>query len=132
MRKVAIDIHGTIDADPPAFAELTRRLRDKGMEIHITTGVSESPELHEKLKGWGILYDKLFSITDYHKSIGTPIEWDEKGNPHIEECVWDCTKAEYCEREGIAIAIDDSEIYGQYFDTTCYLQYSSELEVFCE
>jgi len=113
--KIAIDMHGTIDSNPEFFSDLIKNLRNLGMEIHITTGVSDSPKLRSSLRDWGIEYDGLFSITDYHKSIGTPILWDEKGNPHIEEEVWDSTKADYCQREKIDLAIDDSTVYEKYF-----------------
>lgn len=71
---------------------------------------------------WGIYYDKIFSITDYHVSIGTHIEWDEKGHPHIDDRIWDSTKADYCRKNKIFLAIDDSPIYSEYF-TTPYLHF---------
>lgn len=116
--KVAIDIHDTIDSDPEFFSDLIKSMRDLGFEVYITTGVKDSPYLREQLKNWKIEYDELFSITDYHCYIGTPILWDEKGNPHIEECMWDATKTEFCKREHIDVIIDDSEVYQKYFEGT--------------
>ena len=114
--KVAIDVHGTIDACPKFFSKLTTLLRAFDAEIHITTGVPDSPKLRKQLDNWGIEYDKFFSITNYHEEIGTPMKWDKTG-PHMDQSEWDNTKGEYCKRNGIDLAIDDSEIYGIYFDT---------------
>lgn len=124
MMKVAIDVHDTIDACPEFFSQLTQLLKAFGVEIHIVTGAASSLELRRRLLNWGIRYDKFFSITDYHKAIGTPIEWDEKGGPHIDDDIWDSTKGEYCKRNEIDITIDDSEIYGIYFDTP-YIRFDS-------
>jgi len=115
--KIAIDIHETIDARPRFFSKLTKLLRSFGVEIHITTGVPISSKVIGELAYWQISYDHLFSITDYHVAKGTPIEWDENGNPWIEDETWNRTKGDYCQRQGIDLAIDDSPIYEKYFNT---------------
>lgn len=120
--KIALDVHGTIDVWPKLFSLLTRTLSLLCVEIHITTGIPDSLDLRKQLKKWGIYYDKIFSITDYHVSIGTHIEWDEKGHPHIDDRIWDSTKADYCRKNKIFLAIDDSPIYSEYF-TTPYLHF---------
>lgn len=123
-RKIGIDIHGTIDANPEFFSTLIKRLRKEAKaEIHIATGIRAKPAA-KKLYQLGIEYDCLFSITDYHESIGTKIVYDEKGNPWIEDEIWDRTKADYCKREGIHLHIDDSPVYGRYF-TTPYFQFKT-------
>ena len=33
--------------------------------------------------------------------------------------IWNRTKAEYCEREGISLMLDDSPVYGSYFTGEC-------------
>lgn len=115
--KIAIDIHDTIDARPHFFSMLTKLLKVYGVKIYITTGVPITPKVREQLAKWGIEYDVLFSITGYHEANGTTIKWDEKGDPWIEEEIWDRTKADYCKWNDIDLAIDDSTIYGKYFDT---------------
>ena len=115
--KIAIDIHGTIDARTVFFSRLIKLLRAYGIEIHITTGVQSSIGLKEQLRKWEIEYDVLFSITDYHLAKGTKVTWDENGDPWIEESIWDRTKADYCKRNNVDLAIDDSEVYETYFDT---------------
>ena len=116
--KIAIDIHGTIDARPVFFSKLIKLLKTYGAEIHITTGVQSSIGVKEQLRKWGIEYDVLFSITDYHLAKGTKVTWDENGDPWIEESTWDSTKGAYCKRNNIDLAIDDSDVYGIYFDTS--------------
>jgi len=123
--KIAIDIHGTIDARPRFFSKLTKLLKSFGAEIHITTGVPISSKIIGELAFWQIQYDHLFSITDYHVSKGTPIEWDAKGDPWIEEEIWDRTKGQYCWNRRIDLAIDDSPMYGKYFSTP-YMRFEKE------
>lgn len=120
-----IDIHGVIDSKPKLYAKLTRRLFELGHEVHVITGAQITPKLIMQLKYWGIVYSQLFSIADYHKSIGTPIRFDDPDNPWIDDEIWDRTKAEYCERENINLHIDDSDVYGKYFESTIYLQIKS-------
>jgi len=113
--KVGIDLHGTIDSDPEYFSRLIKILReDVDSEIHITTGI-KGTLAKEKLEKLGIDYDHLFSITDYHESIGTEITYDENDEPWIDEETWNRTKGDYCEREQIAFHIDDTEAYGKHF-----------------
>lgn len=119
--KIAIDIHGAIDVYPRFFSWLTKTLHFLGVEIHITTGVVDSWDLRLQLGQWGIRYDYLFSITSYHKLIGTPIRWDEDGDPWIEETAWNRTKGDYCHRKRINYAIDDTIAYKKYFVETKFI-----------
>lgn len=123
--KVGIDIHGTIDSDPDLFRELIAALREiLNAEIHVTTGI-KGDVAKEKLAKLGIEYDYLFSITDYHESIGTAIIYDEDG-PWIEEETWNRSKGDYCEKEKIDVHIDDTEAYAKYFTTPFYLYNKEE------
>jgi len=123
--KIAIDIHGTIDAQPDFFSKLTKLLKAFGVEIHVTTGVQISSRVIKELADWQIEYDYLFSITDYHVAKGTPIKWDEHGNPWIEDEIWNRTKGQYCWNNRIDLTIDDSPAYGKYFSTP-YMRFKKE------
>lgn len=126
--KIGIDIHETIDAYPAFFSKLTKILSLLGVEIHITTGSELTPKLINKLAHWQIKYDYIFSVTDYHKSIGTTIIYDGNREPWIlleNGKIWDRTKADYCKRKGINLHIDDSPVYGKYFRTP-YIRFSKE------
>jgi len=121
--KIAFDIHGTIDSDPKFFGKLFDFLKGCGVTVYITTGVPLWVAIDE-LSNMGLLTkcDKIFSITDYHISIGTDIRWDERDRPWIEDELWDRSKADFCKRENIDLHIDNSPIYGKYFETP-YLQF---------
>jgi len=121
--KLGIDIHGVIDADSEMFSRLTNKLIETGKEVHIITGASVTDELVKQLDDWGINFTFLFSITDYHKSIGTKITYDKRNRPWMDVDIWNKAKAEYCKKENIYLMIDDSEIYGKYF-TTPYLRFT--------
>ena len=124
--KLGVDIHGTIDACPELFSKLIKRFRDISTEVHIITGIKITQEVLDELEEWGIEYDYIFSITDYHESIGTKINYDEVGDPWIDEEIWNRTKGDYCEREDIDVCIDDSPLYGEYFRNTVYIKFEKE------
>lgn len=114
--RIGLDLHGVIDTNIKFYSELTALLVKNGHEVHIITGKKGhlvQPELKEK----GILYTHLFSITDYHVSIGTSISWDAEGNPHMDPYTWDRTKAQYCKENNIDLHLDDSDIYNYFFKT---------------
>jgi len=120
--RFGFDIHGVLDTKPKLYSKLTKRLVMLGHEVHVITGASITDRLVQQLKDWGIAYHKLFSIADYHKKLGTPINYSDSDNPWMDEKIWDRTKAEYCDREAINLHIDDSPEYGKYFKSTIYLE----------
>ena len=116
--KLGIDIHGVIDQNP-IFEQLAR----SGLfEVHIVTGIKE--ELDDVVD---FPYDKWFSIHQECENRGVAIQYDDKSRPWVDPEIWDRMKAEYCEKEGIHIMIDDSPSYGQYFEglSTAYLRYEN-------
>jgi hypothetical protein len=102
---------------------LTELLILAGHEVYVITGSEDTPLFRKKLKDLKIQYTEVFSITSYHKFIGTKIKLDKKGNPWMSRKIWDKTKAWYCKKKKINLHIDDSEIYGKYF-TTPYLLFT--------
>lgn len=126
--KLGLDIHGVIDAKPEMFAELTSALVRGGHEVHILTGPRITDELRSELKNMGIMYTHIFSITSYHEGIGTDIEWDAQGNPHMSAYLWDKTKADYCKRMQIDLHLDDSDTYSYFFKTPYARFYSKTTE----
>ena len=132
--KIGIDIHGVIDKDPEIFSVLTHRFKAKGHEVHILTGRELSDELFTHLDGFGIRYNHVFSITSLHKQIGTHISYKngDPTQPLINPFTWDTAKAHYARSVGLCVHIDDSPIYGRYFEGTGtqYLQYTPEIREF--
>ncbi len=123
--KIGLDLHGVVDARPDFFRELARLLVDNGHEVHIITGATSGEEM-AKIQELGIPYTHIFSITDHHANIGTPIAWDDKGEPHLDTYLWDKTKAEYCKEHGIDLHFDDSDIYHYFFKTPYTRFYSKD------
>lgn len=117
INKLGLDIHGVCDADPQTYIAMADTFIRAGGEVHIITGQKDTPELRDKVKKLGIPFTHFFSITSYHESIGTPIRYDERGRPWMDIELWDRTKADYCKREGIGMHVDDSPVYGKYFDS---------------
>lgn len=118
--KFAFDVHGVIDSHPEAFSVIIDSLLQCGHEVHILTGRAYKPAERE-LKNMGIKYTTLFSITDYHESIGTSVEYEDEDNPWIDDELWDRTKADYCREHNIDICFDDTERYAQHFSTPFFL-----------
>jgi hypothetical protein len=94
-------------------------------QVHIITGSRITEYLLERLMGYDIYYTHLFSISDYHHDLGTPMTGYEDHQPHIDPEIWNRTKAEYCAKHKISLHVDDSPIYGQYF-TTPYALYKGK------
>jgi hypothetical protein len=115
--KIGLDIHGIIDSQPKLFSYITKSLKKDNHEIHIITGSHINQEIIDELKSYEVVWDELFSISDYHKEFGTKMWYDENENPWIDDEDWDRTKGEYCKRNNINLHIDDTERYGKYFET---------------
>ncbi len=112
--KIGLDYHGVIDVEPAFFSFLTTNLINRGNEIHIITGHEETEEFTENLKKLDIKWTHFFSITSYHKTIGTKIEYRNE-TPWMDRELWDRSKAEYCQTQMLDFLIDDSPIYAKYF-----------------
>jgi hypothetical protein len=106
-----------------------------GHEIHVLTGREIGDYVIEKLSDLGIYYDQLFSITSYHKEIGTYVTYKggDSTQPLIAPHKWDRTKADYAEKAGLDFHIDDSPVYGRYFKgSTQYIFYSPAIKTFLQ
>ena len=121
--RIGLDFHGVLDDDKQYFANLSKKILNEGGEVHIITGSRDTLEVRDKITGLGVVFSHFFSISSYHASAGTKMREDEHG-PWMDAEVWDKSKAEYCKKHGIHIHIDDSPVYGKYFDPgTMYVKY---------
>ncbi|QTA81130.1 Nicotinate-nucleotide adenylyltransferase [Desulfonema limicola] len=126
MIKLGIDIHGVSDADQEFFSELTKLLVQNGHEVHILTGSEHTQAFENHLKNDLKLYwTHLFSITSFHLKSGTEVS-SINGNPYMEEDMWNRTKAQYCKKHGIQLHLDDSAVYGKFFQTPYGKYYSNQ------
>lgn len=114
--KFGFDIHGVLDTYPAVYAAMTQALVAAGHEVHVITGAVWTEEESTKLKNWGITWTHWFSITTYHEEKGdVKVDWVD-GKPWMDAAVWNRTKADYCKEHNISWLIDDSPVYGQYFE----------------
>jgi len=112
IKKIGIDIHGVITDSPEFWKSCAQIYLDRGSEVHIITG-AEFKKVKDILKDFP--YTHFFSISEYHKDRGIEVTYNEKGDPHMDDEIWNKTKAIYCKENNIDIHIDDSDIYGKYF-----------------
>lgn len=115
-KKIGFDIHGVIDRNPSLFSMIINEFRGLGYEVHILTGSLLSPMLVRELEKLGIKYDRLFSILSHHRENGTEM-WENEDGWWVDDNIWVETKGIYCEKHNIDFHIDDSKIYGKYFNT---------------
>ena len=113
--KIGFDIHGVIDTNPKYFSGLIKRYRDQGHKVHIITG-TPCLEMAPKLREWDIRFDGYFSIAEWCLSHSSTVTVREDGQVFDEDEVWNNAKANYCDREGIHIHVDDSEVYRDTFE----------------
>ena len=117
--KFGFDVHGVTDTYPEIYSALTGALVANGHEVHIITGALYTDELGDKLRKFNIRWTHWFSIVQYHLDLGDAEVKFVDGQPWMEREIWNLTKAEYCEREGISLMVDDSPVYGSYFTGNC-------------
>ena len=113
--RVGLDVHGVIDKYPKFFSILSDTLIKIGHEVHIITGQEISDKLVKKLKKFNIGYTTIHSITDYNKSKGTQIKYQDPNNPWMDDDTWNSTKAKICKEYNIDFIFDDSDLYGKWF-----------------
>jgi len=115
--KIGIDIHGVITESPEFFSLISKLLVKSGNEVFIITGASITKKILDKLKKYDIHYTTLLSITDYLISKGNKVKFENEENPWFNDEVWNKTKSILCKKHNIDFHIDDSEVYGDYFET---------------
>lgn len=125
MFKLGLDYHGVITEIPSILAPLTQQWCAAGNELHIITGTRITDDFVGKLEAYGIKYTHLFSISDYHHHLGTPMTGYDEGQPKIDPVIWNFTKAAYCETHKIDLHVDDSAVYEHYF-TTPYARFVND------
>jgi len=116
MKKIGFDIHGIIDENPILFKDIIDEFRDMNYQIHLLTGSLITNKLVDELKDYDINYDRLFSILGYHRKLGSEMWQDDRGW-WIDDTEWNMTKGIYCKNVNMDFHLDDTKIYGKYFDT---------------
>lgn len=122
--KIGLDYHGVLNKNPAFFAKFCKKAVANGIKICILSG-SPKTELEAYLKENKIEYAELYSLLDDFKS-RQMVRFDEDGRFYVPDEIWDRAKARYCMQEKIDLHIDDSPIYGSYFQTPFCLYSDSE------
>lgn len=120
QKKIGLDFHGVISAEPKVFATFCREIRQLGVEVYIISG-GPKKDIIKYLKAYDIEYDHIWAILDECEVTGTVSFYDD-GSFQVPTEIWDKAKAEYCAKEGVDFHVDDSSIYGKYF-VTPYCKY---------
>jgi len=120
--KFGFDVHGVLDTHTEVYGVITTALVEAGHEVHVITGEIYSDDLGSRLRANGVAWTHWFSITQYHiDEEDVEVMWKD-GQPWMDAEVWNRTKSDYCQEQGIKMLIDDSPVYGKYFDRgTIYL-----------
>lgn len=119
-KKIGLDFHGVISAEPVLFAEFCKEIRQHGILVYIISG-GPKKDIVKYLDAYHIEYDHVWVILDVCEQTGTVSFYDD-GSFQVPTDIWDTAKAEYCAKEGIDFHVDDSNIYGRYF-VTPYCKY---------
>lgn len=117
---MGFDIHGVIDAHPFLFRKLSRMIlsADSSNEVHILTGRAKDECIGKLVTDYKIDFTHFFSIVDYHKEHGTPMEKRENGW-WMDDVTWNRTKGDYAERHGLNAHFDNEIEYFPYFPKGC-------------
>lgn len=113
--KIGLDFHGVINTAPDFFREFCNLLKEQKVEIHIISG-GPYETIREFLRLHKIKYDKIWCIYDYFNA-RDEVKVFPDGSFHVDDYKWNAAKGEYCNTYDIRLHIDDSPIYGKYFQT---------------
>lgn len=132
MKKFGFDIHGVFDTYS-SLKDIGAALIKAGHEVHIMTGAPlEVARKHLNKIGaiQGRHYSHFYSVADTLIDQGVDVTWRDPENPMFEDEVWNKAKAEYCKEKKINMLLDDSPIYGTYFEDmeTEYIQVSKMVQ----
>lgn len=126
MLRLGLDLHGVVDAYPQKFALLGEAVRNSGGSVYIITGASQELAMKQisDLKIGHEFYDIILSITDHLKSRGIPFIQNDDGGIRVDDEIWDKVKSEMVKELKIDLHIDDSPVYGKYFEPGIYLKFN--------
>ena len=117
IMNIGLDIHGTADRYPSLFLELSEEWRSRGNTIHILTGEAWETA-SEQIYSLDIAFDHYFSITDWARDQGIPVE-DTDSGPWMAPDSWNSAKGIYCRKHGLDIHFDDDVSYSEAMPSTC-------------
>lgn len=126
-KKISVDFHGVISAEPEFFGKLMRVWQKQEIKLYVVSG-GPREYIEQYLTKYKIPYDELWCIFDYFNA-REKVAVAADGSFHIDDEMWNRAKGDYCSREKIGLHIDDSAIYGKYF-TTPYVRFDRKNKCF--
>lgn len=130
MINLGLDLHGVVDTYPYKFIPLALAVKAAGGKVYIMTGASadlakkQISDAEGQTYALSIWYDKILSITDYLKSQEVPHIQNEDGGIRVDDETWDRVKSVWAKEYQIDLHIDDSPVYGKYFEPGVYLKFN--------
>ncbi|MBR2299419.1 MAG: hypothetical protein IJ870_02450 [Alphaproteobacteria bacterium] len=113
--KIGVDYHGVINAQPDFFRRFNELALEKGFELVVLSGGSKKDVETFLLKN-KIPYTSVFSILDDFNAKNM-VTFYEDGSFFVPNEIWNKSKAKYCLEHHVDVHIDDSMLYGSYFQT---------------
>ena len=113
--KIGIDYHGVITQNPAFFGELTSLALKENHQIVVLSG-AKAQDVEAYLLQNNISYSAVFSLLDYFQARELATFYED-GSFFVPSVLWDRAKADYCLKNGVDLHIDDSMLYGTYFQT---------------
>ena len=113
--KIGIDYHGVINKNPEFFKKFASSAIKEKHSIIILSG-SSADEVKTYLNVHQIPFSAVYSLLDDFKSRGL-VKFYEDGSFFVNNEIWNRAKAKYCFENKVDVHIDDSMLYGTYFQT---------------
>jgi len=117
--KVAVDVHGVMDASPEEFQPLLEQAISTGLyKIYVISG---PPKLQVKKELDALGYEEgkhyhfLFTIVDHLLEYNVKMWKGDKGTWWASDVDWWSAKAAICKEHDIDFLIDNTELYNNYF-----------------
>lgn len=123
--KIGIDYHGVINSNPDFFQKFNASALKNKHDIIILSG-STVKDVEAYLNAHHIAFSGVYSLLDDFKSRGL-VQFYEDGSFFVNNEIWNKAKAKYCFDHHVDVHIDDSTVYGAYFQTPFCL-YASKPE----
>ena len=113
--KIGVDYHGVINQNPDFFRIFNRLVLERCFELIVLSGGS-AKDVEQYLLSKNIDYTSIFSVLDDFNAKNMVTFYDD-GSFFVPNEIWNRAKANYCAQNHVDIHIDDSMLYGSYFQT---------------
>jgi len=113
--KIGIDYHGVINSNPDFFKKFNALALKNKHSIVVLSGGS-AKDVKAYLNAHQISFSDVYSLVDDFSARGLA-QFYEDGSFFVNNEIWNKAKAKYCFEHHVDVHIDDSMVYGAYFQT---------------